>query len=208
MSWCQCRPRPRSPKVIPMSRLEPRHRRLVITARDWFCFYLCLICDLSGGWRCLATQCIIVLGPAVSQHQELNSGLRCEGRVMPCYQIWARCQSQHPSHWSRDSGGRKQFMTGAQEKAPPGHLQHVTPGTWPPASWLLRSPDLLTSKGFNSLNFWPLAFTFEVASSIIHPIYMSSLQNRIAVLFQMLVDIFANVWTMTMWIINAKQNNK
>ena len=59
----------------------------VITGRDWFCFYFCLICDLSGGCTGHTMPNCPRPVPAASRHQELNSGLRCEMWCVPCYRI-------------------------------------------------------------------------------------------------------------------------
>ena len=146
---------------------------LVITARDWFCFYFCLICDLSGGRTGHTMPNCPRPVPAASRHQELNSGLRCE-MCGVCLVIGSEARAdvnhiQLTLHWLpswHNAECRKLLMQGApeiQRKLPswppaPCHMSHLRP----PASRLLRYPDLRTCEGFNSLNFWPLAFDFEV----------------------------------------------
>ena len=121
----------------------------VITGRDWFCFYFCLICDLSGGCTGHTMPNCPRPVPAASRHQELNSGLRCEMWCVPCYRIWSSgrwwwCQSHNhnPDHTWHNPECRKLLMQGAPEilrKLPstPGHLHLATChtcGLLPPGS--------------------------------------------------------------------------
>ena len=147
---------------------------LVITARDWFCFYFCLICDLSGGRTGHTMPNCPRPVPAASRHQELNSGLRCE-MCGVCLVIGSEARAdvnhiQLTLHWLpswHNAECRKLLMQGAPEilrKLATCTLPHVTPAasclqapalSWSPDMWRLQQPQFLAF----SLWLWGLRFS-------------------------------------------------